>query len=60
MATSYGRLSDVSLRMGSLVSSLRNVTEQDCCYERDGGIYELRPGGLNLEGPYDQVYAVER
>ena len=33
--------------MGSLISSLRNVTEQDCCHERDGGIYELvsRVGG---------------
>ena len=49
--------------MGSLISSLRNVTEQDCCHERDGGIYELvsRVGGeLNLEGPYNQVYTVER
>lgn len=41
MATNYRRLSDISLRMGSLISSLRNVTEQDCCYERDSGIYEL-------------------
>lgn len=63
MATNYRRLSDISLRMGSLISSLRNVTEQDCCHERDGGIYELvsRVGGeLNLEGPYNQVYTVER
>ena len=41
MATNYRRLSDISLRIGSLISSLRNITEQDCCYERDGGIYEL-------------------
>lgn len=40
MATSYGRPSNISLRMGSLISSLRNGTEQDCCYEMDGGIYE--------------------
>ena len=45
MATSYRRLSDVSLRTGSVVSSLRNVTEQDCYYERDSGIYELVSGG---------------
>ena len=41
MAKTHGQLSNISLRNGDLIFSLRNGIEQDCRFEKDDRIYEL-------------------